>query len=96
MKQRRSYLVTLMVVVFLSWNLLTYYFLTYNTQQSRKEDPRDRGKNNFNEAKARLDHIAAEVKRQIAVNEALLRDLLSHQKDGEEQRREGATKNMSG
>lgn len=70
---------TFMVVLFLSWNVITYYFLTYNTQQPRKENV---AKNDFMiNAKSRLDYIALEVKKQIATNEALLRDLLYHQKD---------------
>ena len=70
-----------MVVLFLSWNVITYYFLTNNnTQQPRKDNPM--AKNDFmKDARTRLDYIAVEVKRQIAANEALLRDLLYHQKD---------------
>ena len=69
-----------MVILFLSWNVITYYFLTYNTQPSRKDSVE--AKNEFmKDAKSRLDYISVEVKRQIAANEALLRDLLSHQKE---------------
>ena len=79
MKQRRSYLVTLMVVLFLSWNVVTYYFLTYNTQPRKGEAM---AKDDFvKDAQTRLNFISSEVKRQIATNEALLRDLLYHQKD---------------
>ena len=63
-----------MVVLFLSWNVITYYFLTYNTPPPPKPPP---GKDEFiTNAKSRLDRLVIEVKRQIAANEALLRDIL--------------------